>query len=666
MPPPTSIVLTMRFIPVMILLGARLGWADADQDEHGHGHRHKHPHPPDPHHHHDHDHPHPAGEGHHHPFTVELVKPAVAAPPVIPPPPLPQIHDFSPKRGPAGTSVAITGAHFGPNATVHFNGRAQKTLVQRSTRLAVTLPDSAKSDVLVVRHPGRPDATTATSFVVEPPPVITALSPTAAAPGTAIEIRGRNFLVDDRVLVGDRVADVLSRQPHRLEVVVPEGTSDGRVVVLRDASRGVSPRPLRLLPLAPVIVALQPPTGQPGTTLRIQGRNFLPSDRAMLGRMALPVLARGPEFIDATVPAGARSGEVRVVGPGREARADLEFTVVAPPEVTGIKPAWATPGSRVTISGRHFLPGDVVLLGDKPASDLQVIESEISFTVPDAAASGPVAVVRGELRAAGRAPLEIVLPPVLRGFEPEAGPGGTRVTLHGQNLSRDARVRFGSTELKPLARKPDAIEVQIPRGATDDRFTVTTRGGEAQSASAFAVQEPAQLLSFEPGFGPVGAQVVLRGRHFTNQDTVSLHGQDLPVLSASPDALTVQVPAGARPGPFVVRSRGKDLTTRQSFRVVAPPPLAVLSFAPMSGPPGTEVAIRTGRRFTSSDRVMLDGAPLLATLLAGGAEARVRIPAGARSGRLEVVMGSGERVVADQPFQVVEKQKPVSDSPGVY
>jgi hypothetical protein len=129
----------------------------------------------------------------------------------------------------------------------------------------------------------------------------------------------------------------------------------------------------------------------------------------------------------------------------------------------------------------------------------------------------------------------------------------------------------------------------------------------------------------------------------------------------------VIVPVGARPAPFVVHSQGRDLPTRGRFRVVAPPPPTALTFAPLSGPPGTEVAVRTGRRFTSADRVLLGGAALARTLADGGAVARVRIPKGAQSGRLEVVTSAGERIVAQQPFQVeAEGAAPASNEPGVY
>jgi len=662
----------MRLTFLMVALGSRIAAAGIDPDEHGHGHLHKHPHEPDPHHHHKHAHPHEPGEGHHHHFVVEPKPPPAAPPtePAKPPPPPPppphEVRDFHPRRGPPGTEVTISGVRFSTEARVHYNGRPLKTRHKGDTILVVKLPRTAESDVFVVRQKGRPEARSNTSFIVEPAPVITSMAPWADVPGAAIRIRGRNFLPTDRVLFGEIPAQVISSEPERLEVLVPEGASDCRPRVVRDQALATSPRLFRVLAPQPVVTGLQPPAGAPGATVRILGRHFLPTDRAKLGAKPLTILARGPEFLDATVPAGARSGEVLVFGPRRKAKSETEFTVILPPVVTAMEPSWAMPGSRVTLRGRNFMVGDAVMLGDKRADEVRITENEVTFTVPEDAGSGKVAVVRGSARASTRRPLEVVRAPVLTGFEPEGGPGGTRVTIRGEHLA-GARVRYGDTKLRPLSADSAQIAVRIPRKAGAARFVVTTRGGEATSADAFEPWEPAVVTSFLPAFGPAGTQVVIQGKNFTPKDTVSLGGQDLAVRSASPEALTVVVPPGVGSGPFVIRSRGKELPTRGRFRVVAPPPAAVLTFTPISGPPGTEVVLRTGRRFTAADQVLLDDNKLVTTLKEGGAKAIVRIPRKARSGRFEVVLATGERITADQPFQVVRKSKPPpSDKPGVY
>lgn len=656
----------MRIALAITLLG-RLAAAQTDPDEHGHGHRHKHPHASDPHHHHDHAHPHAEGQGHHHPFVVEPPPPIPPPHPAAAPPSPPEVRDFSPRHGPPGSRVTISGVRFAPDAQVVYAGRRLQTKVEGASTLVVQLPKTAVSDVLIVRQKGFPDVRSAASFVVEPAPIVASLSPASASPGAVVVIRGRNFLEGDRVLFGDLAAEVLSATPERLEIVVPPDAADCRPTVARPLSAGTSARLFRVVAPQPVVTGIQPAVAAPGATVRILGKNFLPDDRALLGRTSVPILARGPEFLDVTIPPNARSAEFSVVGQGRQARFEAQFTVLYPPQVTGMQPSWATPGARVTLRGNHFVAGDAVQVGDKAALDLRVGAEEISFTVPDDAQTATVAVVRGEVRAATRAPLEIVAPPVIEGFDPAGGPGGTVVTLRGRHLAKDARVTYGTTALSPVSRRPPTeIDVRIPEDAAPARFGITTRAGQTEGAS-FEIWAPAGVKSFEPAFGQAGTQVIIHGHDFTQEDKVSLAGQDLPLQSVSAEALTVIVPAGAKPGPFVVRSRGRDLATRQSFRVVAPPPPAVLTFAPINGPSGTEVVIRTGRRFTGADRVTLGGIALAKTLSAGGAELRVTIPAGARTGRFEVVTASGERVLAEQPFQVVEVgSTPAANTPGVY
>src|SRR5262249_37092666 len=66
------------------------------------------------------------------------------------------------------------------------------------------------------------------------PPAITSVTPTAGAPGTAVEIRGTSFEVDpaqDLVFFGDTQAKVTSSDSGRIACLVPPGADPGATTI---------------------------------------------------------------------------------------------------------------------------------------------------------------------------------------------------------------------------------------------------------------------------------------------------------------------------------------------------------------------------------------------------------------------------------------------------
>jgi len=114
----------------------------------------------------------------------------------------PVITSLSQVSGSVGTSITITGSHFGPTAatgSVSFNGATAATTSWTTTSIVTIVPVGATSGPVVVTVGGQ--ASNAVTFTVTVPvPTLTSLSPTTRAPGTTVTIAGTNLVAN--LLVG--------------------------------------------------------------------------------------------------------------------------------------------------------------------------------------------------------------------------------------------------------------------------------------------------------------------------------------------------------------------------------------------------------------------------------------------------------------------------------
>jgi YD repeat-containing protein len=108
------------------------------------------------------------------------------------------IFTFSPKSGPVGTQVTISGAGFSSNPAqdaVAFNGTGATVLAASPTQLVAAVPAGSTTGPITVTGP-LGSATSASLFTVTSSsgtPRIDSFSPPAAMAGTAVTITGMNF-----------------------------------------------------------------------------------------------------------------------------------------------------------------------------------------------------------------------------------------------------------------------------------------------------------------------------------------------------------------------------------------------------------------------------------------------------------------------------------------
>lgn len=177
------------------------------------------------------------------------------------------ILEFSPKRGPVGSSVKIFGADFSaiPSENkVTFTRAGRKTGVSAvvvsaaPNVLVVKVPPGASTGLVTVTAPSG-SAASGGVFLVEaevttrPGPTIREVAPAIAAAGTEITIKGTDFdpsAANDTVMF-NRVARAIVKAATATELVVrvPAGSGSGRILLSTPIGEVVSHRDFFIPPL---------------------------------------------------------------------------------------------------------------------------------------------------------------------------------------------------------------------------------------------------------------------------------------------------------------------------------------------------------------------------------------------------------------------------------
>lgn len=149
------------------------------------------------------------------------------------------IIEFTPNKGPVGTSVTIYGTGYSTTPAsnaVKFNGIAATVASATATKLVATVPSGATTGKITVTVAGN-TATSLTDFVVGPAgaaPTISGFSPTTGAAGTSVTITGTNFdttPANNLVQFNTTFTTATSSTTTQLIAVVPVGASSGKVKV---------------------------------------------------------------------------------------------------------------------------------------------------------------------------------------------------------------------------------------------------------------------------------------------------------------------------------------------------------------------------------------------------------------------------------------------------
>ncbi|MBX3246183.1 MAG: IPT/TIG domain-containing protein [Myxococcales bacterium] len=258
--------------------------------------------------------------------------------------------------GPAGTPITIRGQGFDARTTVFVGGRQVQLESVSPTALVFRLPPAVGNGQVVVRHPAAPQMIAGT-VVVEVAPTITRVTAGTRRVGTQIDIQGAGFLAGDRVFLGAVELPVVRLTPTRLTATLAPGATTATLAILRGSTgqRFETNVTVQIEAPAPMITAIQPLAGPPGTVVRISVTSFQPGDEILFGRARLPIRATGPGWVEVVIPSSRRPTEQLTVRSARGSSTFAQpFQLSFPPVVRTLATRDVRGGTQIVIGGSGF------------------------------------------------------------------------------------------------------------------------------------------------------------------------------------------------------------------------------------------------------------------------------------------------------------------------
>ena len=464
----------------------------------------------------------------------------------------PTVTGFSPALGAAGAQVTITGTNLATTTDVEFGSVSASFVINSGTSVTATVPTvppvpgGTNVKITVTNDVG--PATSAKTFTVIEPPVITSFSPGSGNVGTLVTITGSGF-TDTGKTGGDFVEFGSTNatpfavvSDSKITVKVPTAASTGTISVHNAAGTGTSVAQFVVPTGSPTISGFTPTSGAAGfTSVQLSGTHLDGATSVTFnGKKATSVTTDTATEIDAVVPAGASTGQIAVTTPGGTANTSLlvpsKFTVDPIPSITGFSVSSGVAGGSLTITGSGF-------------------------------------------------------------SVPEVGNGGSPFL--------DDVVTFpGATGVHVSATDDQHITVTIPAGATTGKLSVANHYGQTGTSTlVFTVVQAPSITTFSPGGGALGTTVTILGQHFTGVNEVDFNGNPAVTFSVVNDGkITAKVPALASTGKISVVNAASTAMSASDFVVPTGTP-TITAFTPTSGAAGGTSVTITGTNLNGATSV---------------------------------------------------------------
>jgi uncharacterized repeat protein (TIGR01451 family) len=301
----------------------------------------------------------------------------------------PFVSEFTPERGPRGTTVILTGLNFTNVTAVSFNGTNASYFVATAlSQIHAVVPPAATTGPIRVTTTSGSFATTNAFHV---PPRIVAFVPASGYVGDTVSITGTNLGAALSVQIGGLPWDFSALDDRTLRSTVPTQAVDGLMTVATPGGDFITQGGFLLLPR---LNSFSPSLGAPGTPVTLLGTGLSKAHTVLFGGVPAAFQVISSTELRAQVPQGGRSGRITVQTPNGSASLEAEFTVTGSSDLslsTVVTPA---------IVG----VGDAVMFHVTLMNQGQAIVSDVRFTntLPAGLTLVSATVSSGTLATAGR------------------------------------------------------------------------------------------------------------------------------------------------------------------------------------------------------------------------------------------------------------------------
>ena len=281
------------------------------------------------------------------------------------------------------------------------------------------------------------------------------------------------------------------------------------------------------------------------------------------------------------------------------------------PTILTVSPSEGNIGTKLTISGKNFVTGATVLIGDETATNVEVLtSSSITAVVPDGVPFNSLLSVTvrnsgGAEDTAEEAFTALAGTPVVAGVTPEEGMIGSELTISGSNFDPAAKVFIAGIEATAVTVKSaNLITATVPSEVpVNTLVAISVRNPneeEGTLADAFIAVHPV-VESALPSEGSVGTEISILGTNFEEGVSVWIGGIEATTIEVvSSSSIFVIVPEGIQGNTplsiTVKRQNGADGTLENAYTAIDPVLSYVNSATKPSGNIGSTVIIE-GKAF---------------------------------------------------------------------
>jgi hypothetical protein len=594
--------------------------------------------------------------------------------------PAPAISSVEPWKGSdaGGDTVIITGTNLSSTMYVTFGENLAVISAITDTQITATTPAGIPGpvDVSVTTVGGK--AIAAGAYLYFSAPTISSVYPTMGpeAGGTRVTISGASFSTATAVTFGGMPATSFAVvDDTQIEATAPAGAGSVDVSVTTIGGSDNVKGAYTYVPV-PTVATANPYAGPEagGATVTITGTNLSSATNVTFGGIAATFIVTSDTQITATTPAGfAGAADIVVTTMGGMATAVGAYTYAAAPTIASVSPTAGpeTEGVIVTITGTNFTGATAVTFGETPTSTFEIdTATQIRAVVPAGTGTVDVSVSTAGGTATLAGAFTYIPAPTIASVSPSAGPlaGGTMVTITGTGLSGATSVTFGATPATYFTvDSATRVRAFAPAGTGTVDISVTTAGGAATCAGAYAYLPVPTISSVSPTSGPQdgGTTVVITGTNYTNVVSVTFGGAMVPTFTVdSSTQITAVTPSGILGAVYVsVTTAGGTTTSMDAYTYLPIPVPTITSVSPIKGcdAGGTTVTI-TGTDLTGTTSVTFGGTAATFTV-DSGTQITATTPAGT-AGTVDVsVTTSGGTATATGAYTYVPAPTIASISP---
>jgi large repetitive protein len=565
--------------------------------------------------------------------------------------PKPEIISVFPTEAAVGESVVITGKNLSGATDVVFGSISAGIATKSDIEILTVVPASILPGSTTVSVKAEERVSNEVTFtVLESIPEITSIAPAKGSSGMEIVLKGKYFRTISLVTFGDTDITTFALKTDTTAKVTIPSLDLGVVDVTVTTDGGTSEKFTFTIVGKPEITSLLPIIGPIGKVVTIKGKFFEEASKVFFGEGQAEFQIKDAATIEATVPATATTGKVKVVTPGGEAISTATYTIKDAPQITSFTPASGIVGAVITVNGNNFDAGSLaVKFGSGAATTVTMVNAQkLTAKVPATGTTGKITVTTIAGSATSNDNFTVIGAPVITSVSPETGLIGADVVINGKDFTGVTELKFNET-IVPVANytvvSSQKITTKVPAGASSGKISVKAVGGTGQSPNSFTVQVPPVITSFTPDKIVRDGEVVVTGTGFSNITSVKVGGVELGAANYTVNSstkITLKAIKAAVTGKIAVANATGSSTSANTLNIYP----YIDKVDPITGTSGTVLTI-DGTNLLGS-KVKFNTTEVTPTSITA-LQIKVTVPVGL-NGAINITVANGVGASNSKPF----------------